>query len=124
MSEKKEQTIEEGYSPKSQERRQSLVTQPTKWWKLGGQDVSFVSVDQGYDTMFDSENAHAKEAHRGSVVGNINNPFEAVEAEEFYKPVQGYEGTHRFDPHATWTQEEERKLVRRVCIIQPARDLH
>lgn len=26
-----------------------------------------------------------------------------------------YEGRHRFDPNYTWTAEEERKLVRKVC---------
>jgi hypothetical protein len=117
MSDTKEQIIEGGYTPYPQYRRESLVTQPIKWWKLGGQDVSHVSVDRGYDVMFDSENAHAKRATRMSVVENINNPYEAAEAEEFYKPVEGYEGTHRFDPHATWTREEEKKLVRKVCII-------
>ena len=89
--------------------------QPIKWWKLGGQDVSYVSVDHGYDVMFDSETAHAKRATRLSIVENINNPYEAAEAEEFYKPIEGYEGTHRFDPHSTWSQEEEKKLVRKVC---------
>lgn len=115
MSEKKEQIINEGYSLRSQYRRESLVMQPIKWWKLGGQDVSYVSVDHGYDVMFDSETAHAKRATRLSIVENINNPYEAAEAEEFYKPIEGYEGTHRFDPHSTWSQEEEKKLVRKVC---------
>lgn len=26
-----------------------------------------------------------------------------------------YEGRHRFDPDYTWTAEEEKKLVRKVC---------
>ena len=116
MSDTKEHIIEEGHTTQSQYRRESLVRKPAKWWKLGGQDVSHVSVDHGYKVMFDSENVHAKRATRMSVVENVNNPYEAIEAEEFYKPVTGYEGTHRFDPQATWTVEEEKVLVRKVCI--------
>jgi hypothetical protein len=26
-----------------------------------------------------------------------------------------YEGRHRFDPEYTWTEEEEKRLVRKVC---------
>lgn len=28
-----------------------------------------------------------------------------------------YEGAHRFDPSYTWTAQEERKLLRKVCTI-------
>ena len=118
MSDSKENIIEQGYNPNSQYRRQSLVTKPLKWWKLGGQDVSHVSVDHGYNVMVDSENDYVKRATRLSIVENVNNPYEAPEVEEIYRPIEGYEGTHRFDPNATWTKEEERQLVRRVCITQ------
>lgn len=30
------------------------------------------------------------------------------------RPHESYEGGHRFDPTATWTQEEERKVVRKT----------
>ncbi|KAJ5953357.1 hypothetical protein N7454_000253 [Penicillium verhagenii] len=33
---------------------------------------------------------------------------------EFYSPVPGYEGNHRYDPNATWTAKEEQRLVRRL----------
>lgn len=36
--------------------------------------------------------------------------------EVFYKPVDGYEGAHRFDPKFQWTAAEEGKVVRKVCI--------
>lgn len=32
----------------------------------------------------------------------------------FYEPIAKYEGRHRYDPKATWTDEEEKKLIRRV----------
>ncbi|KAF2400474.1 MFS general substrate transporter [Trichodelitschia bisporula] len=37
----------------------------------------------------------------------------------YYKPIEAYEGFHRFDPDFTWTMEEEKKVVRtidwRIC---------
>jgi hypothetical protein len=32
-----------------------------------------------------------------------------------YEPIEKYEGRHRYDPTAQWTEAEEKKLVRRVC---------
>lgn len=34
----------------------------------------------------------------------------------FYKPMDQYEGKHRYDPDFEWEPEEERKVVRRVSI--------
>lgn len=31
-----------------------------------------------------------------------------------YAPIDAYEGRHRWDPNAQWTEAEEKKLVRRV----------
>lgn len=31
-----------------------------------------------------------------------------------YKPIDEYEGAHRYDPYYEWTEKEEKKLVRRV----------
>lgn len=83
--------------------------QPQKWWRLGGKDISHVSVNDGY---IDSDASSFDED--GEVVKNVNNVFDAPEAVDLYKPVEGFEGTHRFDPSATWTQEEEKALVRKV----------
>lgn len=33
---------------------------------------------------------------------------------EFYEPIAEYEGKHRYDPLAEWTEKEEKLLVRRV----------
>lgn len=32
----------------------------------------------------------------------------------FYKPIEKYEGHHRYDPDFEWEPEEERKVVRKV----------
>ena len=38
-------------------------------------------------------------------------------ATEFYEPIANYEGRHRYDPKITWTDEEEKRLIRRVSDI-------
>ncbi len=82
----------------------------TKWWKFGGKDVSYVSVDDGL------EKSETSSQHDGAaVMKDVNNVFESPEALNIYKPVEGFEGTHRFDPSAEWTPQEEKVLVRRVC---------
>lgn len=85
---------------------------PRKWWQLGGKDFSHVSVDAGYQTG--SETSSFSDADSG-VIKNQNNVYEDKDAAELYKPIEGYEGAHRFVPNATWTQEEEQALVRKVC---------
>lgn len=32
----------------------------------------------------------------------------------YYKPCERYEGLHRWDPNAEWTEKEEKRIVRRV----------
>lgn len=34
--------------------------------------------------------------------------------EEFYVPIERYEGRHRYDPDFTWDLADERRLVRKV----------
>lgn len=41
---------------------------------------------------------------------------------EFYEPIPEYEGRHRYDPSAEWTEKEEKKLVRKVCQDHAARE--
>lgn len=41
--------------------------------------------------------------------------YEPPESREMYKLIQGYEGSHRFDPSLEWTEAEEKALVRTVC---------
>lgn len=33
---------------------------------------------------------------------------------DLYEPIPEYEGKHRYDPSAEWTEAEEKKLVRKV----------
>ncbi|KAH9827620.1 putative transporter [Teratosphaeria destructans] len=34
--------------------------------------------------------------------------------EEYYRPIESYEGYHRYDPHFQWEPKEEEKLVRKI----------
>lgn len=36
---------------------------------------------------------------------------------KFYEPIPEYEGRHRWDPHAEWTEQEEKSLIRKVHIL-------
>lgn len=40
--------------------------------------------------------------------------FEATEDYRFYRPIDSYEGIHRWDPEFEWTEKEEQKIVRKV----------
>ncbi|KAJ5182382.1 hypothetical protein N7449_012529 [Penicillium cf. viridicatum] len=40
--------------------------------------------------------------------------FEASEGHHFYRPIDSYEGLHRWDPNFQWTETEERKIVRKI----------
>jgi hypothetical protein len=89
------------------------------WWKLGGKDLSFAPVDA--DSVAPSSSGSVNEDTEAGAANNIHGGvFDDSRAAEFYKPIEKYEGKHRFDPHATWTAEEERKLVRSVRNFNPA----
>ena len=51
--------------------------------------------------------------------GGIRRPPFVNDAVEFFnKPVDLYEGRHRYDPEFTWDVKEEKKVVGKVCFAQ------
>ncbi|KAL4771334.1 major facilitator superfamily domain-containing protein [Aspergillus nidulans var. acristatus] len=40
--------------------------------------------------------------------------FNVTEDPRLYKPIDTYEGLHRWDPDFEWTEEEERRIVRKI----------
>ncbi|QKX57466.1 uncharacterized protein TRUGW13939_04580 [Talaromyces rugulosus] len=40
--------------------------------------------------------------------------FEQSEDPRYYKPIDSYEGLHRWDPEFEWEEEEEKRLVRKI----------
>lgn len=43
--------------------------------------------------------------------------FDMTEDARFYKPIDSYEGIHRWDPDFEWEEWEERKIVRKVSAL-------
>ncbi len=81
-----------------------------KWWHLGGEDIIFVSVrNDGSGSSKGDFDTVANNTADGSV-------FIDSRTANIYAPIEKYEGAHRFDPKATWTEAEELSLVRRVRI--------
>lgn len=85
------------------------------WWKFGGHDRVFVSSRLG--TSESTLSSFQKDTGIENEVTSDGTVFSDSRAAELYEPIERYEGRHRFDPHATWSDEEERKLVRRVAIF-------
>jgi hypothetical protein len=43
--------------------------------------------------------------------------FDATEDHHFYRPIDSYEGIHRWDPEFKWSAEEEKKILRKVGYV-------
>ena len=98
---------------------QETSPKANSWWKFGGRDRIFVpSRLQGSKSTFKDFQGDRTIDDDNNADGNV---FSDPRAVELYKPIEKYEGRHRFDLHATWSDEEEKRLVRRVgCIISLA----
>ncbi|KAI4217421.1 MAG: hypothetical protein LQ351_000016 [Letrouitia transgressa] len=74
------------------------------WWKFGGRDRIFIPTqEQTTKSGPTDDDATADES-----------VFSNAKAYDIYKPIEKYEGRHRFDLNATWSEDEEKKLVRRL----------
>ncbi|KAF2151791.1 MFS general substrate transporter [Myriangium duriaei CBS 260.36] len=75
----------------------------------------------------DSDDGRLDKAHNGSVsavadtvgknafIAKVGaNTFQTESLESFYKPIESYEGFHRYDPNFSWEPAEEKKLVRKI----------
>ena len=92
------------------------TTKANPWWKFGGHDRIFVTSrletsGSSLSSSQDDTSVQLKNTKDGTV-------FSDTSVAEFYEPIEKYEGRHRFDQSATWSDEEERKLVRRVTFLR------
>ncbi|KAH8694072.1 putative transporter [Talaromyces proteolyticus] len=73
-------------------------------------DDSKTSKPEGVSTT-----AHPQELEpvRNRVTGK-DAAFEQSEDVRFYKPIDSYEGLHRWDPEFEWEEWEEKKLIRQI----------
>ncbi|KAL8949496.1 MAG: hypothetical protein Q9222_004394, partial [Ikaeria aurantiellina] len=88
------------------------VLESTPWWKFGGRDQAFVSTrsensGSSFRTCDHTRDVEDEVAADGSIV---------LKPLEKYGPNEKYEGRHRFNPDARWSESEEKKLVRRIDI--------
>ena len=86
-----------------------IPTKTKPWWKFGGKDYSFVSVNSGYSATASSSDTNLDSSEK---LGR--NVYETDDVKDVYKPIEGYEGAHRFDPNFKWSPEEEKRLVKTV----------
>lgn len=61
------------------------------------------------------ENESQRTGHYGSVDDHVFADPATAEYWRLKYEKAGYENRHRFDPELTWTPDEERKIVRKVC---------
>ncbi|KAJ5366493.1 Major facilitator superfamily domain general substrate transporter [Penicillium brevicompactum] len=54
-----------------------------------------------------------REWQKTGTAGN-GGTFDAAEGHHFYRPIDSYEGLHRWDPDFQWTDDEEKKIVRKI----------
>ncbi|KAJ5798089.1 uncharacterized protein N7503_007385 [Penicillium pulvis] len=61
----------------------------------------------------DSASASSIEDRRGTVKV-VDCAFDTTEDPRYYKPIESYEGYHRWDPEFEWTEDEEKAVVRKI----------
>lgn len=70
---------------------------------------------KGPDAIIDSDVSSSLEGKDRRRFKEFNeSAFEQTEDPRFYKPIPEYEGIHRWDPDFDWTEEEEKRLIRKV----------
>ncbi|KAK2668711.1 Major facilitator superfamily [Fusarium oxysporum f. sp. vasinfectum] len=74
-------------------------------------DKKPTTIDDPIITASDSDYDYGSTQKRAYFTGDT---FVSGGATELYKPIPEYEGIHRYDPTAEWTEKEEKKLVRRL----------
>lgn len=94
---------------------QETTLKANSWWRFGGRDRIFVP------SRLQGSNATFKDFQGDRTINDDHNAdgsvFSDPRAVEIYKPIEKYEGRHRFDLHATWSADEEKRLVRRVSSV-------
>ena len=66
---------------------------------------------------------HVQQAHTGEEdsIGTKSDldripKVDEYSLDKYYVPIEAYEGRHRYDPKATWSETEERSLIRKLDI--------
>ncbi|KAB5585756.1 major facilitator superfamily domain-containing protein [Coniochaeta sp. 2T2.1] len=77
---------------------------------LGGDTAYVPSHDDEKKVVADSIGSDSDDSHQ-YVSGEV---FAQGGQHQYYEPIAEYEGRHRYDPAAQWTEAEEKRLIRRL----------
>ncbi|EAW21750.1 putative transporter [Aspergillus fischeri NRRL 181] len=87
---------------------------------MAADEVKGASALEGYDTKAFPKSI-AGEASTSSLSSDeprryrdADAAFDTSEDPRYYKPIPTYEGIHRWDPDFEWTEEEEKRLIRKI----------
>ncbi|KAL4780625.1 major facilitator superfamily domain-containing protein [Aspergillus varians] len=73
--------------------------------------VSTAEIEADSRGVSDADDSDREKQGHSHLKGST---FNSTEDPRFYRPIDTYEGLHRWDPHFEWTEEEERKIVRKI----------
>ncbi|KAL2838267.1 major facilitator superfamily domain-containing protein [Aspergillus pseudoustus] len=78
--------------------------------------ISTNEIDSSNDSRGASDADDSDKEQRVSAprAAGGHSTFNSVEDHRFYKPIDSYEGLHRWDPDFEWTPEEEKRIVRKI----------
>lgn len=79
----------------------------------GDEKTAKSSISEKDSQGISSQDESDKELQKTQYAGE-GGTFDAVEGHQFYRPIDSYEGLHRWDPDFQWTEDEEKKIVRKV----------
>ncbi|CAE6531990.1 unnamed protein product [Rhizoctonia solani] len=78
--------------------------------------ISRSSLEDKHVDSLNTEASYREGENPGATSSTFDHEhvFDDPKLGKFFVPISEYEGMHRFDPKATWTEAEERSLVRKV----------
>jgi hypothetical protein len=93
-------------------RPQAKMTTTESKAVTGGSDGEFPK-SKGFKNVGTAPEFSSFDERERSIASN-DVVFDATEDVRHYKPIDTYEGIHRWDPDFEWEREEEEKIVKKV----------
>ena len=85
-----------------------------KWFGGSGSGNSRKDTAWAAPTLTSSDSS----SNNGTFDDGLKEPIASSREDEgfdkYYAPIDSYEGKHRYDPTAKWTDSEERHVIRKV----------
>ncbi|KAJ6086799.1 hypothetical protein N7467_005713 [Penicillium canescens] len=74
--------------------------------------ISASLKDSPGTSIGDDSDRERQQSHSNKAEGT----FEGADSHHLFRPIDSYEGLHRWDPDFQWTEQEEKKIVRKIDI--------